>query len=239
MLSYAQKVSDYKYVVVPSSLESFKKNNYGLSAFLTKSLKSKQYVVISENRGQWPEEANVNPCSVLNADLVNDSSFLRNRIILEFKDCNSKVISSEKGNSSIKEYEEGFKDALSKALVNISISKPVENTTFKQEVQVVKETVQETPKVSEQKSQASKAEKYSNGKISLQKIQIDASQFILVDGNSSVPFATFKETTKKDVFRVKLGSGESTTGYYENGNLVIEIPKGNDEYSKEVFSAVK
>ncbi|MNU32659.1 hypothetical protein D3C71_212100 [compost metagenome] len=239
MLSYAQKVSDYKYVVVPSSLESFKKNNYGLSAFLTKSLKSKQYVVISENRGQWPEEANVNPCSVLNADLVNDSSFLRNRIILEFKDCNSKVISSEKGNSSIKEYEEGFKDALSKALVNISISKPVENTTFKQEVQVVKETVQETPKVSEQKSQASKAEKYSNGKLSLQKIQIDASQFILVDGNSSVPFATFKETTKKDVFRVKLGSGESTTGYYENGNLVIEIPKGNDEYSKEVFAPLK
>ncbi|WP_185148731.1 hypothetical protein [Chryseobacterium mulctrae] len=61
----------------------------------------------------------------------------------------------------------------------------------------------------------------------------------MVDGNSSVPFATFKETTKKDVFRVKLGSGESTTGYYENGNLVIEIPKGNDEYSKEVFSPVK
>ena len=62
MLSYAQKVSDYKYVVVPNSLESFKKNNYGLSAFLTKSLKSKQYVVLSENRGQWPGDANVNPC---------------------------------------------------------------------------------------------------------------------------------------------------------------------------------
>lgn len=239
MFSYAQKVSDYKYVVVPSAFESFKKDNYGLSTFLTKSLKSKQYVVISENRGQWPEEANVNPCSVLNANVVNDSNFLRNKVILEFKDCNSKVISSEKGNSSIKEYEEGFKDALSKALVNISISKPVENTTFKQEVQAVKETAQETPKVSEQKSQASKAEKYSNGKLRLQKIQIDASQFILADGNSSVPFATFKESTKKDVFRVKLGSGESTTGYYENGNLVIEIPKGNDEYSKEVFSAVK
>ncbi|MBD3902981.1 hypothetical protein NAL32_08635 [Chryseobacterium sp. Ch-15] len=239
MLSYAQKVSDYKYVVVPSSFESFKKANYGLSAFLTKNLNSKQYVVISENRGQWPEEANANPCSVLNADVVNDSNFLRNKVILEFKDCNSKVISSEKASSSIKEYEEGFKEALSKSLVNLPVSRPVENTTFKQETQVIKETTQETPKVSEQKSQASKAEKYSNGKLSLQKIQIDAAQFILVDGNSSVPFATFKETTKKDVFRVKLGSGESTTGYFENGNLVIEIPKGNDEYSKEVFSAVK
>lgn len=239
MLSYAQKVSDYKYVVVPSAFESFKKDNYGLSAFLTKNLKSKQYTIISENRGQWPEEANVNPCSVLNANVLNDSGFLRNKVILELKDCNSKVVSSEKGSSSIKEFEEGFQDALSKALVNIPVSRPVENPTLKQEVQVVKETAQETPKVSEQKSQTSKAEKYSNGKLSLQKIQIDAAQFILVDGNSSVPFATFKETTKKDVFRVKLGSGESTTGYYENGNLVIEIPKSNDEYSKEVFSPVK
>lgn len=239
MLSYAQKVSDYKYVVVPSAFESFKKDNYGLSAFLTKNLKSKQYTIISENRGQWPEEANVNPCSVLNANVLNDSGFLRNKVILELKDCNSKVVSSEKGSSSIKEFEEGFQDALSKALINIPISRPVENPTLKQEVQVVKETAQETPKVSEQKSQASKAEKYSNGKLSLQKIQIDAAQFILVDGNSSVPFATFKETTKKDVFRVKLGSGEATTGYYENGNLVIEIPKSNDEYSKEVFSPVK
>ncbi|WP_265429555.1 hypothetical protein [Chryseobacterium sp. YIM B08800] len=239
MLSYAQKVSDYKYVVVPSAFESFKKDNYGLSAFLTKNLKSKQYTIISENRGQWPEEANVNPCSVLNANVLNDSGFLRNKVILELKDCNSKVVSSEKGSSSIKEFEEGFQDALSKALINIPISRPVENPTLKQEVQVVKETTQETPKVSEQKSQTSKAEKYSNGKLSLQKIQIDAAQFILVDGNSSVPFATFKETTKKDVFRVKLGSGESTTGYYENGNLVIEIPKSNDEYSKEVFAPVK
>lgn len=239
MLSYAQKVSDYKYVVVPSAFESFKKDNYGLSAFLTKNLKSKQYTIISENRGQWPEEANVNPCSVLNANVLNDSGFLRNKVILELKDCNSKVVSSEKGSSSIKEFEEGFQDALSKALVNIPVSRPVENVTLKQEVQVVKETAQETPKVSEQKSQTSKAEKYSNGKLSLQKIQIDAAQFILVDGNSSVPFATFKETTKKDVFRVKLGSGESTTGYYENGNLVIEIPKSNDEYSKEVFAPVK
>ncbi|WP_426475136.1 hypothetical protein [Chryseobacterium balustinum] len=235
MLSYAQKVSDYKYVVVPSSFESFKKNNYGLSAFLTKNMKAKQYVVLSENRGQWPEEANVNPCSVLNADVINDSNFLRNKIILEFKDCNNKVVSSQKGITSIKEYEEGFKDALSDTFARIPVANPIQITEYKKENQAT----EAVPQVSEQKPQTSRAEKYSNGKLSLQKIQIDASQFILVDGNSSVPFATFKETTKKDVFRVKLGSGESTTGYFENGNLVIEISKGNDEYSKEVFAPLK
>lgn len=235
MLSYAQKVSDYKYVVVPAAYESFKKTNYDLSTFLTNHLKSKQYVVISENRGQWPEEANANPCNVLNANIINDSSFLRNKIILELKDCNDKVISSQKGTTSIKEYEEGYKDALSKTFMNIPVSHPIQNTEYKKETQVT----EAVPQVSEQKPQTSRAEKYSNGKLSLQKIQIDASQFILVDGNSSIPFATFKETTKKDVFRVKLGSGESTTGYYENGNLVIEIPKNNDEYSKEVFAPLK
>ncbi|MFY1046912.1 hypothetical protein [Chryseobacterium sp. GP-SGM7] len=240
MLSYAQKVSDYKYVVVPSTFESFKKDNYGLSTFLTTKLKSKQYTVISENRGQWPEEANANPCSVLNADITNDSGFLRNKLVLDFKDCNNKVISSQKGSTSIKEFEEGFKDALSKALVNIPVSRPVENTVYKQEVNVNRETVKQDPQSSEPKSQAStKAERYSNGKLNLQKIQMDASQFILVDGNSSVPFATLKETTKKDVFRVKLGSGESTTGYFENGNIVIEMPKGNEEFSKEVFAPIK
>ncbi|WP_175623215.1 hypothetical protein [Chryseobacterium schmidteae] len=235
MFTFAQKVSDYKYIVVPSSFESFKKDNYGLSAFLTKNMKAKQYVVLPENRGQWPEEANVNPCSVLNADVINDSNFLRNKIVLEFKDCNNKVVSSQKGITSIKEYEEGFKDALSETFAKIPVSNPIQNIEYKKETEVT----EIIPQVSEQKSQASRAEKYSNGKLNLQKIQMDTTQFILVDGNSSVPFATFKETTKKDVFRVKLGSGESTTGYFENGNLVIEIPKGNDEYSKEVFAPLK
>ena len=73
--------------------------------------------------------------------------------------------------------------------------------------------------------------------LTLQKIQIADDQFILVDGNSSVPFATFKSTAKKDVYRVKLGTGESTIGYYDNGNIVIEMPKNNGEFSNEIFKA--
>lgn len=238
MLSYAQKVSDYKYISVPEKFEDFKRNHFGMDKVLSKILTTKKYTVLSGNRNSWPAEANMNPCNVLNANILNDSSLLRSKLILQFKDCNDKVIASQKGMTLEKEYEIGFPEALTQALVNVPVSKPVENINYRQDVQFT-ETAQQTSQVSEQKSQASKAEKYSNGKLSLQKIQIDASQFILVDGNSSVPFATFKETTKKDVFRVKLGSGESTTGYYENGNLVIEILKSNDEYSKEVFSPVK
>jgi hypothetical protein len=50
-------------------------------------------------------------------------------------------------------------------------------------------------------------------------------------------FATFKNTTKSDVYRVTLENGTSTIGYTENGNLVIEIPTSDGNYKKEVFTA--
>lgn len=235
--SYAQKVSDYKYIALPEKFSGFKNDQYKLDVLLSKALKQKQYVVVSGNRSQWTAEANSNPCSVLNADVINDSGFLRNKVVLEFKDCNGKVVASQKASTSIKEFEEGFQDALKQALVTIPVSSPKEISNPEAVVQEV-QYAEPVKEVSVQKVENSTPQsgKYTNGKVSLQKVQIDDSQFILVENNSSVPFATFKSTSKKDTFKVKLNSGESTIGYYENGNIVIEIPKGNDDYSKEVFT---
>lgn len=234
----AQTVSDYKYIVIPAEFNDFKDNKaYGLSNLLEKSLKAKKYTVLSSTKNDWPSDALMNPCSILNTDLLNDKSMFRNKLILQFKDCNNKVVFNEKGSSMIKEFEPGFQDALKQTLVKIPVSNPttivskVAETTstepFKKQLQGSKEAILQTSNVV----------RYSNGTISVQKIQIDNSQFILVDGNSSVPFATLKSTTKEDVFRVKLGSGESTIGYYENANIVIEMPKANGDYIKEVFAS--
>ncbi|WP_313598735.1 hypothetical protein [Epilithonimonas vandammei] len=234
----AQTVSDYKYIVIPAEFNDFKDNKaYGLSNLLEKSLKAKKYTVLSSTKNDWPSDALMNPCSILNTDLLNDKSMFRNKLILQFKDCSNKVIFTEKGSSMIKEFEPGFQDALKQTLVKIPVSNPttivskVAETTstepFKKQLQGSKEAILQTSNVV----------RYSNGTISVQKIQIDNSQFILVDGNSSVPFATLKSTTKEGVFRVKLGSGESTIGYYENANIVIEMPKANGDYIKEVFAA--
>ena len=234
----AQTVSDYKYIVIPAEFNDFKDNKaYGLSNLLEKSLKAKKYTVLSSTKNDWPSDALMNPCSILNTDLLNDKSMFRNKLILQFKDCNNKVVFNEKGSSMIKEFEPGFQDALKQTLVKIPVSNPttivskVAETTstepFKNELQGSKEAILQT----------SNAVRYSNGTLTVQKIQIDNNQFILVDGNSSVPFATFKSTTKEGVFRVKLGSGESTIGYYENANIVIEMPKANGDYIKEVFAA--
>lgn len=236
--SYAQKVSDYKYIALPEKFSGFKNDQYKLDVLLSKTLKQKQYVVVSGNRSQWTAEANSNPCSVLNADVINDSGFLRNKVVLEFKDCNGKVVASQKASTSIKEFEEGFQDALKQALVSVPVSSPKEISNQVEAVVQEVQTSEPVKEVSVQKVEntTSQSGKYTNGKVSLQKVQIDDSQFILVESNSSVPFATFKSTSKKDTFKVKLNSGESTIGYYENGNIVIEMPKGNDDYSKEVFT---
>jgi len=235
--SYAQKVSDYKYIALPEKFSGFKNDQYKMDVLLSKTLKQKQYVVVSGNRSMWTAEANSNPCSVLNADVINDSGFLRNKVVLEFKDCNGKVVASQKGSTSIKEFEAGFQDALKQALFTVPVSFPKNIETSQVAVQEIHPS-EPAKEVSVQKVESSTTQsgKYTNGKVSLQKVQIDDTQFILVESNSSVPFATFKSTSKNDTFKVRLKSGESTIGYYENGNIVIEMPKGNDDYSKEVFT---
>jgi hypothetical protein len=235
VLIKAQNISDYKYILIPAEFSDFKENrSYGLNNFLERSLKSKKYIVLSETKSQWPQDALTNPCKILIADILDDKSMFRNKIILQFKDCNSKVVYSEKSSSTIKEFEQGYQDALKQGLVKVPISNP------SQEIEKLAESksTEEVKRNDDVKiTQAPTAQRYKNGNLSLQKIQIDDSQFILVDGNSSVPYATFKSTNKADVFRVKLASGESTIGYYENGNIIIEIPKSNGDFTKEVFSA--
>jgi hypothetical protein len=171
-------------------------------------------------------------------DVKDDSGFLRNKVLVQFKDCNDKVVSSIKGASSIKDFKEGFQDALKQTFVSISPANPVNQpggTKIQETVATTQVTTQSTVTNTTSSAPDNSALKFSNGKMDLQKIQIDNSQFILVNSNSSSPFATFKATTKSDVFRVKLQNGDSTLGYYENGNIVIEIPQSNGEFAKEVF----
>ncbi|AZA93953.1 Uncharacterised protein [Chryseobacterium nakagawai] len=240
---FGQKVSDYKYVSIPEEFTTFKGDSYGLEAALAKALKGKNYVVLPASIDLWPSEAKDNSCNVLNANVLHVSSLLSNKLMLEFKDCNNKVILESKGSSNIKEFEEGLADALKVALIKVSTSSPVAMLPAKNQNQnqsatnisnPVQNAVREVPSKS---SITPGAGNYSNGKVDVQKIEIDASQFILAKSGSSVPFAIFKTTSKKDVFIVKLSDNSITIGYFENGNIIIDIPQADGRYSKEVFAA--
>ena len=230
---FAQKVSDYKYIFIPEKFQTFKKSSFGLEAALAKALQGKKYEVLTESMDKWPSEARNNSCNVLNAEVLNDKSLFTNKIILQFKDCNKNLVLESKGSSDIKEFEDGFADALKQSLTKVGISNPVAMLPAHaaETTQVTQNTVSESTTTSAPPS----ANSFSNGRIDVQKIEIDANQFILAKSGSSVPFASFKTTSKREVFIVKLADGNTTIGYFENGNIVIDIPQADGRFSKEVF----
>ncbi|WP_291934591.1 hypothetical protein [Chryseobacterium sp.] len=233
-LALGQKVSDYKYVSVPATFESFKKEDFGLVNYLTKSLTGKKYVILSTDKDEWPSEARGNSCNVLSADLQKDKSLFKNKVTLELKDCKGKVVLESKGSSDIKEFEEGLQDALKQALIKVAVSNPVAILPAQTSVAESNNVQASVSEVVTSPSVVS-ANNFSNGKLDLQKIQIDGNQFILAKSGSSVPFANFKASSRKDVFIVKMENGNTTIGYLENGNIVIDVPQGDGKYSKEVF----
>lgn len=241
---FGQKVSDYKYVLIPERFESFKGESYGLEDALVKALKNKKYVVLPASIDQWPSEAKDNSCNVMKADVLNVKSMFKNKLMLVVKDCNNKILLESNGSSSIKEFEEGLADALKMALVSVGVSNPVAMQPAKTQTSAITTTIAANTVQSSAPETAVIAPtatvgtgNYSNGKVVVQKIQIDANQFILAKSGSSVPFAIFKATSKKDVFIVKLADNTTTIGYFENGNIVIDIPQADGKYSKDTFAA--
>lgn len=240
---FGQKVSDYKYVLIPEKFESFKGESYGLEEALAKALKNKKYEVLPANIDQWPSEAKDNSCNVMKADVLNVKSMFKNKLMLVVKDCNNKVLLESNGSSSIKEFEEGLADALKMALINVGNSNPVAMQPAKNHASMASTTIADNTAQSSVSETAvsvpatgSSTGNYSNGKVDVQKIQIDANQFILAKSGSSVPFAIFKTTSKKDVFLVKLSDNTTTIGYFENGNIVIDIQQADGRSSKEIFT---
>lgn len=281
--AFAQQVPEYKYVHVPKKFADFKTNNqYNLNHILSVKLQDKNYQVIEESRENWPAELYNNPCQVVNAELEDDSNLFRNRVKLVFKDCQGKVLSTIPASSNIKDFHQGFQDALLQtiALVPASVSKgerieyqslqaqanenssdkkteskPQVTTTPQSTVQVATSQV---AKVTEERNtelpvQAqtktvtvtnnqtvsavanSAVEKYKNGDTVYTKVNLSPGYFIFTSPNSSTPYATFRETTRKGIYRVELANKTVTTGYDDNQKITVEIPQEDGQLKAQEF----
>lgn len=244
----AQSVSDYKYVYVPKKFKDFKTNNaYNLNKILSLKLGDKNYRVVNDLPEEWPEELQQDKCSVLMSEVLNDSNMLKNRVKLDFTDCNGKVVLSIPATGDYKEFDKGFQDALVKAIARVPVSADtrvtlpvaktepaakVENITQEQAVPV--NTVQKGTSVNSASTE-NRAEIFKNGNVAFNKVKLSPTQFIFTNSNSSVPFATFRESTKSGVYRVQLENGIQTLGYDEGNKLVVEIPQNDGSYRKEEF----
>lgn len=261
-LFYGQSVSNFKYILIPEKFKNEKANKYDLNILLASKLKAKKFAVITENSIDQPAEVS-NPCEMLKAEVTDASNMFTNKVRIDFKDCNEKTIASLEGKSNIKEFEEGMRAALVASLNNLSPSNPSDQILVSKQESVASNTQQKDIKkennssntseiinVSEKNKpsnqtagtiaqsenlSSSKAEVYSNGTLTLNKIILGNGEFILVNPNNSIPYATFKPSAKKDVYRVQLQDGSTTLGYLEAGKILVEIPNADGSFKNEEF----
>ncbi|MBC7557073.1 MAG: hypothetical protein H7195_08965 [Chryseobacterium sp.] len=243
----AQKLSDYKYLLVPQNFKDFQDNQFELNSALVKKLKAKGYEVIQNENGILPEELKQDPCQAAVVNLVKSGNIFKTKLTFEAKDCNNKVLFSQQGASDEKDFEMGYNEALQNILKSIPNSLPLFKTSDvkvifveKTEPVVVKPLEKIEPssiveQKAEEKTSINNSQNYMNGNVNLKKILLGNNRFILVSANSSIPYATFTESTKEGVYRVVLENGLMTLGYLENGNYVIEITNKDGSFRKVIF----
>lgn len=233
---YGQQISDYHYILIPDTFANSKANRYDLDKLLSAQLQAKKFIVINENS---PESKNL--CEYLKAEISDTGNMLTNKVQIEFKDCYNKSLAILDGKSRSKDIEEGMQDALKNAMMNIPLSNPVKNATAlqKESAPINTQKEEKTENIASQISTTNTTEKanvYSNGSLSLNKILLSNGEFILADPNSSAPYGIFKPSTKKDTYRVQLQDGTTTLGYLEDGEIIVEIPNADGSFKKEIFA---
>lgn len=251
----AQELKDYEYIIIPESFTDFTKNEYSLKSHLNQYLKDKNYKPISFNKNNWPVEIKNNPCLALKADIKKAKSFLNNKLEINFTDCQQQVIYSAEGTSRIKEFQEGYQDALKLAANYIPTSAP-NNTIFiapepripenkptlgkKQEVIVaaVETPVTNTAFVNTTAKLEDNKKQFSNGKIAVDKIDLKDGGFMLMNADNAQVIAKFYPSLKANIYHVILTENNgSTIGYTDKNTISYEIPSANNTWIEVKFNS--
>jgi hypothetical protein len=231
VLGQEKKVLNYKYIIVPERFSFLKQNDQFQTSSLTKFLLKKNGFTVILDSEEYPTELKNNPCNALTAEIIDKSSFFTITVLIALKDCSKKLIyTSEEGSSKLKDYKQGFQEAIRNAHASMSEIKfiPFESSGI---TKVIKQPVVSAPITSKsakvvptivQKGPENKNLKETDTLYA----QPNKNGFQLVDLKPEVVFLILK-TTLKDVFIIKDKNGvlykKGTNwfaAFYENGALV-------------------
>ena len=111
-----KNVNNYKFIVVPDQFDFLKQKDEYKTSSLTKFLLKQNGFIVVLNSEQYPKELRDNPCSGLNALVVDKSSMFKVKVVIEFRNCSNRLLyTSEEGVSRLKEYKKGFQEAIRNA----------------------------------------------------------------------------------------------------------------------------
>lgn len=222
----AQQVSDYKYIIVPERFSDFNKNQFKLNTYLTNLLIRKDYIVL-ENTESLPLEIRNNPCLALTADVDKVKSMFQNKLILKFIDCNRKTIAELPGQSSIKEMERGYQEALKEAASLVYNSKPKSTEQLNVEPTINIELDEEIT--------------YANDNTRLTISELKDNSFLLINQDNSQVVAQFYPSSQNNTFHVRVldENGEYyTIGYFDGNTIIIEYKNGANKWIPKTFSKI-
>lgn len=235
----AQEVSDYPYIIIPKKFSDFNEGQYSLNGAARVLLLKKGYTVLPEAREYWADEAQQNPCMVLKLDVKKVKSFFKNKLKINFQDCNFQTIASIEKSSDIKEYKEGFLDALKKAISQIQEAKPMAYTPTesKKTVTIVttettKENLEGFPVKKETKTtvinngeEETKTKVLASDWSSIKRVPLQNGEFKIEDTRNQGHYMQFYPTAKPGVYHVKLafdGKTYFTIGFVDTSGYSYE-----------------
>lgn len=262
---YAQSVADYAYVYVPRTFNDFKtENRYNLNKLLTGKLEAKNFKVIRDDEANWTvdkcdvlvaelaDDSNMlrNRVKLHLKDCYGKVLYTEQGVSMikdfepGFQDALSRAVANVPASTNagapltvkaeLPPQNVTTTPEVKKEIENVLQSKP-EKVKEAQVAKVEQPAAKEAPAVKATKSE-NRAETYSNGSSVYNKVILGAGHFIFTSSSSSVPYATFKESGKKDVYHVQLENGTKTLGYADGNKLVVEMPQSDGSYRKEEFS---
>ena len=114
-----ENLNTYKYIIVPTKFEVFKKENQYKTSTLIKHLFTKNgFNAVYD--GVLPEELENNRCLGLRVSVNEESSMFTTKTAMVLKDCSSKeVLTTVMGSSKEKDYERAYREALTEAFTTI------------------------------------------------------------------------------------------------------------------------
>lgn len=120
-ISQTSSVNAYEYVIVPMEFEfQDEPNQYQLNILSRVLLKEQGFKVYMDTE-ERPLNYRGNTCEPLFLEIENTSGFLSISLVARLKDCYDNVLfETEEGKSKIKDFKEGYQDALKRAFASFS-----------------------------------------------------------------------------------------------------------------------
>lgn len=228
---FAQKINDYKYVIIPSKFSFLKeKDQYRMNTLTRLYLEKYGFITYFDTDVLPVEVANQN-CNIAHVDLLSDGSLFVTKLTVVLKGCRNEILfTSADGKSREKEYQVAYTHALREAFKSFDqLGYKYNGTGTDNETKIVKTTNSVTPVTQETEEKKENTDSSKNTVLFAQPIE---NGFQLIDSTPKVILKIAK-TSDKDLFIAENNLGKGVL-YLKNENWIFEY-YASGKLTSEVF----